>query len=92
MRSKRDTGRPPPATGFRRVSGDGVAALAGLPHPANYAAATVFHDRLSSDGLVSALACATLYGEWYRAVAEGKRTPSGEPVADFAAFSADNGL
>lgn len=91
MRSKRDTGRPP-ATRFRMVSGEGVAALAGLPHPADYTATTAFHDRLSPGGLVSALACATLYGEWYRAVAEGKRVPPGEPVADFAAFSADNGL
>lgn len=91
MRSKRDPSRPP-ATRFRKVSGEGVAALAGLPHPADYPAATAFHDQFSSGGRVSALACATLYGEWFRAVAEGKRVPPDEPVADFAAFSADNGL
>lgn len=68
-----------PVTEFEPVVG--CDTLKGFPHPADYLAASAFLGGL--DGLDPMLG-ATLYGEWYRAVAEGTREGTVEDLLAFA--------
>lgn len=68
-----------PVTEFGPVVGGD--ALKGFPHPADYPAASAFLGGL--EGLDPMLG-ATLYGEWYRAVTEGRREGNVEDLLAFA--------
>lgn len=68
-----------PVTEFEPVVGNDT--LKAFPHPADYPAVTAFIDGL--EGLDPMLG-ATLYGEWYRAVAEGTRDGTVEDLLAFA--------
>lgn len=58
-------------------------ATDGFPHPADYPAVTAFLDGLA--GLDPMLG-ATLYGEWYRAVSEGRRKGAVDDLISFASM------
>lgn len=77
---------PPPESPWSPV--EATDMLAGVPHPVTeFRQTQTFLDMLVETRGICPMLASSIYGEWYRSVADGSRVVEGSAVEDFVAHA-----